>query len=123
MGLFSKKEYETFELPFYLEESFNQEATKEALAIDIIFYGSYRGAKMYFRVCFQYYNEECYDQMRDYLRQYENNTPIKIKINVKKIQDFNIDLEDMADKLSNSEIRKFERMGWGAFTEDEFRKE
>ena len=54
-----------------------------------------------------------------FLKQYENNTPIKIKIDVKKIQNFYVDLDDMSNKLSNSEIRKFERICWGAFDEEE----
>lgn len=119
MGLFFKKQYDILEFPFRFDDTLDQNESEEALFIDLIFFGLYKDKQMRFNVTFQYYNEDNYDQMINFLKQYENNTPIKTKINVKKIQDFRIDLDDMADKLSNPEIRKFERICWGAVDEEE----
>lgn len=119
MGLFFKKQYDILEFPFRFDDTLDQNESEEALFIDLIFFGLYKDKQMRFNVTFQYYNEDNYDQMISFLKQYENNIPIKIKINVKKIQDFRIDLDDMADKLSNPEIRKFERICWGAVDEEE----
>lgn len=121
MGIFFKKEYKTIELPFRLDNIFD-DLQAEALFIDFVFYGEYQEKHMNYNVTFQYYSEDNYYEMINYLKQYENNTQIKIKINVKKIQDFRVDLEDMADKLSNSEICKFERIVWGAIDEEELLK-
>ncbi len=117
MGFFSKKEYEVIELPFKLDNTFDdlQNETEEALFIDLVFYGTYREKSMNFNVTFQYYNEDNYYEMINYLKQYENKIQIKVKVNLKKIRDFRVDLEDMADKLFNPEICKFERICWGVF--------
>ena len=119
MGLFFKKQYDILEFPFRFDDTLNQNESEEALFIDLIFFGLYKDKQMRFNVTFQYYNKDNYDQMIDFLKQHENNTPIKIKINVKKIQNFHIDLDDMADKLSNPEIRKFEKICWGAVDEED----
>lgn len=119
MGLFFKKQYDILEIPFRFDDTLDQKESEGVLFIDLIFFGLYKEKQMRFNVTFQYNDEDNYYQMINFLKQYENNTPIKIKINVKKIQNFYVDLDDMSNKLSNSEIRKFERICWGAFDEEE----
>ncbi len=123
MGIFFKKHYETAEFPFQLDDAFEEDKkeTEEALFIDLVFYGMYGEKQMYFCVTFQYYDEEDYAAMLQYLRHYEHNTPVKLMIHAGKIQDFRVDLDDMAEKLSNARIRKFERICWGALDEEAFR--
>lgn len=119
MGFLFKKRYNSIELPFRLDDRFedDREMTEEALFIDLVFYGFYRDERMYFAVTFQYYNEAAYDRMVDFLKQHEDRTAVRINVNEKKIQDFKVDLDDMAQKLSDPEIRKFKRIVWAAYDE------
>lgn len=118
MGLFFKKEYEILELPFRFDNRLEDVPGDKALFIDLVFYGVYKEKNIRFNVTFQYYNDDNYNTMLSYLSQYEEHIPIKIKVNKKKLQDFRIDLDDMADKLSDPEILKFERICWGVSEED-----
>lgn len=115
MGLF-KKEYDIIELPFRYDNTFDDDSA-EALFIDLIFYGTYKEKNIQFNITFQYFNEDNYYEMINYLKQYENRVLIKIKVSAKKVNNFFIDLEDMADKLSNNNILKFDRICWGAVYE------
>ncbi|MBO5005239.1 MAG: hypothetical protein J6D03_08415 [Clostridia bacterium] len=113
MEIFSKKEYDVIELPYYIDvngDSKYVEQMKEALSIDLSFIGIYKEKEIKFSVCFQYYNEEKYEEMLQFLSQHEKKTKIAIKINKDNINDYKIDIYDMANKLHNDEIKKLVMM-------------
>jgi len=118
MGFFKrvKKEYDVIELPYYID--FNGvskyvEQMKEALFIDLSFIGIYKEKEIKFSACFQYYNEEKYEELLQFLSQHEKKTKIVIQINKDNINDYKIDIYDMANKLQNDEIKKLRIMGYG----------
>lgn len=107
--MFSKKEYDVIELPYYIDfngDSKYLEQMKEALFIDLSFIGVCKEKEFKFSVCFQYYNEEKYEEMLQFLSQHEKKTKIAIQINKDNINDYKIDICDMANKLHNDEIKK-----------------
>lgn len=113
MGIFFKKQYDIIELPFFLNDT--PDENKEVSLIELIFYGLYQEKQMQFRVTFQSPEETNYNSMITCFKQYQNQVYIKIKINQRNIQDFQIDVNDMAVKLSNPEVYHCERICWGAF--------
>ncbi len=118
MWPFKKKEYDIIEMPFYLDCYYDPEASEEALFVDLAFYGDYNGNRTLFRVTFQYYDEEHYDEMKNFLALYEHNVPVKIKVNKAKINDFRVDIDYMAEVLGNPAITRFELICYGAFQGD-----
>lgn len=116
MGIFSKKEYDVIELPYYIDfngDSNYLEQMKEALFIDLSFIGMYKEKELKFSVSLWYDNVEEYEKMLQFLSQYEKTTKIAIQINKENINDYKIDICDMANKLQNDEIKKLVIMGYG----------
>lgn len=116
MGIFSKKEYDVIELPYYVDfdgDSKYLEQMKEALFIDLSFIGMYKEKELKFSVSLWYDNVEEYEKMLQFLYQYEKKIKTVIKINKNNINDYKIDIYDMANKLQNDEIKKLVIMGYG----------
>lgn len=108
-GLF-KKQYNSYYLPFRIIKEENDD---ETLLINLEAYGEINNKMKYFYAVYYCKTVEMYDELKS-LFSYTAYKLVKVDVNVKRVNDFKIDLENLSQSYNNSNIKNMELLGWGA---------
>ncbi len=114
MGLFNRtrEEYELRYRISFLGTLEEITETKNALCIDLEFYGPAQERQVSLWGSFQYYDENRYEQMLGLLEAHADSSLVKVSFNPNRPKRFRVNLDDMAKRLGSDEVKRLELLAY-----------